>query len=155
MVKLKDSSVNITNLHPNLVQFLNDMSDKFDGIVVSSGNDSIHLPNSRHFLNKAIDIGANSSEPNAYAAFKDYVLSGAKSSHLPEKFAYYGIEDILDEYNHIHIELPLTVAEIEHQKNVNYVLIVLAFGLISLGIIYICNIPHQMNEEISSGNPPF
>lgn len=110
MIRTKNTTVNIENLHINLKQFLTEMSSKFDGIVVSSGNDATHIIGSRHYLNKAIDIGANSSNANAYASFKAYVLN---NEALKKE---YDIEDIIDEGNHIHIELPLTVKE----RNVVY-----------------------------------
>lgn len=140
MVKLKDSSVNIDNLNSNLMQFLQDMSSKFDGIVVTAGNDGFHKFGSRHFLDKAIDIGARSSEPTAYADFKKYVLEGKTNWHLPEKFAQYQIEDILDEDNHIHIELPLTLQEAETIKknNIKYIaIIVVTLGALFGGYKYI------------------
>lgn len=124
MIQTKNSSVNITNLHPNLKQFLDDMSNKFDGIVVTSGNDSLHLPNSRHYIDKAIDIGANSSEKNAYSNFKNYVFSN--ESEVKNK---YQIEDIIDESNHIHIELPLTLQE---QKTIQ----LKQFGLIAFVLLF-------------------
>jgi cell wall-associated NlpC family hydrolase len=64
----------------------------FIGIVVTSGNDSVHMVGSRHYIGKALDFGANSSEKRAYAAFKSYVLSNKKS--LKEK---YKLEDIIDD----------------------------------------------------------
>jgi len=61
---------------------------------------------------KAIDIGAGSSNKKAYQDFKDYVLEGRTKWHLPNKFAEYEVEDILDEKTHIHIELVQTPSEV-------------------------------------------
>ena len=117
MIKTKSSSVNISNLNQNLLNFIEDMSNMFNGIVITSGNDSIHSLNSRHYINKAIDVGAFSSEKQAYASFKKYVKENDKL--LKDK---YGIEDIIDEVTHIHIEMPLTDVETKEifKKNVNY-----------------------------------
>ena len=59
----------------------------------------------------ALDFGKNSSNATAYENFKQYVLEGKKNWHLPTKFAEYQIEDILDEDNHIHVELIPTPKE--------------------------------------------
>jgi len=111
MIRLKSNLVKIDKLNKNLLQFLTDMSIKFDGIVVTSGNDSTHMVNSRHYINKAIDIGANSSNKIAYANFKNFVK--ANKTVLKVK---YSIEDILDEINHIHIEMPASDIEIKAIK---------------------------------------
>lgn len=60
-VYLKDSSVNVTNLAPELLRALVTMRDVLSALgagplVVTSGNDSVHLPGSRHFVNDAIDV---------------------------------------------------------------------------------------------------
>lgn len=113
----KKNNVNIENLDAGLLQFLSDMSTRFKGIVVSSGNDSVHMIGSRHYVNKAIDIGANSSDRTAYANFRSYVMD--KSNGVKEK---YGIEDIVNEGDHIHIEMPLNSIE-KVKRNINYAVI--------------------------------
>lgn len=105
-------------MHPNLLAFLQDMSAMFDGIVVTSGNDSTHMIGSRHYINKAIDIGAYSSNKDAYAAFRKYVKENSSALKLK-----YGLEDIIDEGSHIHIELPLTTSELKVEKQTKYILI--------------------------------
>lgn len=128
MVRTKSSSVKIDNLHPLLLQFLQYMSDRFDGIVVTSGNDSIHSVGSRHYIDKAIDIGANSSQAAAYSNFKEYVLGNVDS--LKSK---YQIEDIIDEGDHIHIELPLTVQEAIVVRNKQYLLVIGVVAILLFG----------------------
>lgn len=98
-VNIKSSSVNIKNLHPDLLNFTNVISQNFPGLVLTSGNDSKHMKGSKHYGNKAIDIGANSSNKQAYANLKKYLKS---NSSIKQQF---GIEDIIDEGNHIHVEL--------------------------------------------------
>lgn len=130
MIRTKDSSVNVNDIHPILKSFLEDVSNRFDGIVVSSGKDGQHaVINSRHYLGLALDFGANSSNKNAYADFKNYVLEGRKKWHLPNKFAEYQIEDILDEDNHIHVELIPTPKEKAIIYGSYTLVIVLALGL--------------------------
>jgi len=122
----KKSSANIQNLNATLLRFANDMSDMFDGIVISSGNDSVHMIGSRHYIDKAIDIGANSSEASAYSKFKAYVVG---NSALKTK---YNIEDIIDEKTHIHIEVFQTEAEAKTEAIKNYSLV--GVGLILVGV---------------------
>ena len=131
MVKTKSNSVNIKDIHPLLKQFLEDMSSMFIGIVVTSGNDSVHMVGSRHYIGKALDFGANSSEKKAYAAFKSYVLSNKKS--LKEK---YQLEDIIDEGTHIHVEMPLTIDESKTIKTKQYTLIGIGVLVLSGILLY-------------------
>lgn len=111
MIRTKGTYVKIDKLNANLFSFLTDMSNRFDGIVVTSGNDSTHAVGSRHYIDKAIDIGANSSNKIAYANFKNYVIGNARSVKN-----LYSIEDIIDEGDHIHVEMPLNNAEIKTIK---------------------------------------
>ena len=115
----KKSTASIDNLNPKLLEFITDMSNQFDGIVISSGNDSIHMPGSRHYIDKAIDIGANSSDREQYKAFKAYVLGNDALK------ANYNIEDIIDEGDHIHIECFSTDIEqaAAKKKQFNYLLL--------------------------------
>ncbi len=109
MVRTKDSSINVIDIHPILKSFLEDMSSMFDGIVVTSGKDGKHAVwNSRHYLGLGLDFGANSSNKNAYANFKSYVMNKENQIALKEK---YQIEDIIDEGDHIHVELVPTPKE--------------------------------------------
>lgn len=128
MIRTKSSSVNIKNLNPRLKQFAEDMSNMFDGIVITSANDSIHMRGSRHYIDKALDFGAFSSDKKAYADFKKYVK--ANSKELKKK---YGLEDILDEVTHIHVEMPLTDIEATttYKKNVETIV---GIALVSIGI---------------------
>ena len=132
MLRTKSSKVNIRNLNSRLLQFAEDMSNKFDGIVITSANDSIHMAGSRHYINKALDFGAFSSDKKAYADFKNYVLSN--SEQLKKQ---YNLEDILDEITHIHIEMPLTdIEEVEVKTTKKNVVFGIALIGISLGIVY-------------------
>lgn len=99
-VKTKSASVNINNLHPGLSAFTTDISNQFPGVTVSSANDSSqHMKGSKHYENKAIDIGANSSNKVAYDALKKFAMNN------PQLKQQYGIEDIIDEGDHLHVEL--------------------------------------------------
>jgi len=130
VIRTKDSSVNVNDIHPILKTFLEDVSNRFDGIVVSSGKDGQHaVINSRHYLGLALDFGKGSSDATAYENFKQYVLEGRNKWHLPNKFAEYQIEDILDEDNHIHIELIPTPKEKAIIYGSYTLVIVLALGL--------------------------
>lgn len=139
MIRTKNSSINVIDLHPKMKAMLEDLSNRFDGIVVTSGKDSKHsVFNSRHYTGKAIDIGAGSSDKTAYKNFKDYVLEGRTKWHLPEKFSEYEVEDIIDEGSHIHIELVQSPSEliqaIAKDKKTPYIVITL--GLLIAGFIY-------------------
>ena len=98
-ISTKSPSVNIKNLHPNLMQFTNVISQTFPGLVLTSGNDSKHMKGSKHYNNKAIDIGANTSNKKDYLNLKNYLKNN------PSIKKQYGIEDIIDEGDHLHIEL--------------------------------------------------
>lgn len=99
-IRTKSKNVNISNLQPAIAAFTADMSSRFPGLVVSSGNDSDqHKKGSRHYENKAVDIGANSSDRTAYQGLKRFISSN------PQLKQRYGIEDIIDEGDHIHVEL--------------------------------------------------
>ena len=91
--------VNTNNLDPNLKSFASAMSDYFPGLKISSGNDSKHMRGSKHYANKAIDIGANSSDPAAYNRLTKFLAQN------PSIKRQYGIEDIINEGDHLHIEL--------------------------------------------------
>lgn len=100
--------VNISNLDAGLRAFASDMFSQFPGLKISSGNDSDqHMKGSKHYKNKAIDIGANSSERGAYNRLRQFL------GQNPELKQRYGIEDILDEGDHIHIEMMKTGGEYE------------------------------------------
>lgn len=101
-LKLKNNNVNVTSLHPNLIQFTNDLFESFPGLVITSGNDSKHMKGSRHYDNLAIDIGANSSDKKQYDNFLELIKDPINLAIYKEK---YGIEDIISEGDHIHIEL--------------------------------------------------
>jgi len=90
----------IEDVHENLQTFFNDMNETFPGLKVTSTTGGKHKTGSRHYSGRAIDIGANSSDKTAYSAFKQFVR---KNPGLKE---VYGIEDIIDENDHFHIELP-------------------------------------------------
>lgn len=92
-------TADISNLNMDLKNFASNMSGTFPGLVISSGNDSKHMKGSKHYQNKALDFGANSSDPQAYKGFKNYLKAN------PSIKKQYGIEDIIDEGDHMHVEL--------------------------------------------------
>lgn len=94
-IKTKNSTVDLTDVNKNLLNVINTVSNQFPGLIVTSGNDSTHLKNSAHYDGEAIDIGANSSNPSAYLAFKE---------SLPTLKQKYGVRYI-DEGDHIHLSL--------------------------------------------------
>jgi len=100
-IKTKGSQVNL-DLVPGMKQALSSLSNMFPGLVVTSGKDSKHMEGSRHYEGKAIDIGANSSDRKAYEAFKNFINTPEGSKFKQQ----YGLEDIIDEGNHVHLELP-------------------------------------------------
>lgn len=60
-VYLKDSSVEVANLAPELRAALATMRDVLSALsagplVITSGNDGIHLPGSRHYVDDAVDV---------------------------------------------------------------------------------------------------
>jgi len=96
--------VDISKLHEPAKQFINVLASNFPGLKISSGHegssgDGIHMKNSKHYQGKAIDIGANSSNKKEYNSFKELIK--LSSQELKSQF---GIEDIIDEGDHIHIE---------------------------------------------------
>lgn len=101
-LRLKNNNINIKNLDQNLINFSNDLANSFPGLVITSGNDSEHMKGSKHYDNLAIDIGTNSSDKNDYNNFKE-LLKDKKKVALYK--STYNIEDIIDEGDHIHIEL--------------------------------------------------
>ena len=58
---LKDSSVNVANLSPEIRRALATMRDVLSALgagplVITSGNDGPHLPGSLHYVNDAVDV---------------------------------------------------------------------------------------------------
>lgn len=76
------------------------LSDMFPGLKVTSTTGGKHMQGSRHDSGRAIDIGANSSDRESYKAMSQYLKNN------PAFRKAYGIEDIIDEGDHTHIELP-------------------------------------------------
>lgn len=130
MVKVKNNNVKLDGLHPLLREFIEDMSAMFTGIVVTSGLDGVHMVGSRHYIGKGLDIGANSSERNAYRNFKAYLKANKDAVK-----AKYQLEDILDEGTHIHVELPLTIEERKVAERKKYTLYGVVL-IISAAIIF-------------------
>jgi hypothetical protein len=87
--------VDIQNVNKNLLSMVSNFDSVYPGLVISSGTDSKHMKNSAHYDGEAIDIGANSSNKQAYQKFKQ---------SLPELQRKYGIK-FLDEGDHIHVSL--------------------------------------------------
>lgn len=91
--------VKAANLDSGLMAFASDMGKRFPGLTLSSGNDSSHMSGSKHYKNKAIDIGANSSNRQAYAGLAKFLAGN------PSIKKQYGIEDIINEGDHLHVEM--------------------------------------------------
>lgn len=94
-IQTKNSGVNLANVNKELLHIVGGVSAQFPGVVVTSGDDSTHLPNSAHYDGDAVDIGANSSNKDAYNKFK---------ASLPSLQSKYGVKYI-DEGDHIHLSL--------------------------------------------------
>lgn len=104
---VKGKGVNINNLDPGLSSFASTMSSYFPGIAITSGNDKTHMKGSKHYKDKAIDIGANSSDKVAYSNLRKFLT---KDPSIRQR---YGIEDIIDEGDHLHIEMMRSGGEYE------------------------------------------
>lgn len=91
--------VKATNLDSNLMAFVSNMGNRFPGLTMSSGNDSQHMKGSKHYKNKAIDIGANSSNRQSYNQLANFLTKN------PTIKSQYGIEDIINEGDHLHVEM--------------------------------------------------
>lgn len=91
--KVKSENVNITKIPDSLRRFYNEANTLFPGLVITSGNDARHKPNSAHYDNEAIDIGANSSNKEAFNMLRQ------NKEYFKRKHGIY----ILDEGNHLHI----------------------------------------------------
>lgn len=88
------------DLTPKMSAIMGKFQQMFPGIVVTSTTGGKHMNGSRHYEGKAIDIGANSSDKASYKAMWDFIKAnpGVKQA--------FGIEDIINEGDHTHIELP-------------------------------------------------
>jgi hypothetical protein len=89
------SGVKIQDVNKELLNIVSRFNSVYPGLVVTSGTDGKHTTNSAHYDGEAVDIGANSSSPEAYQQFKD---------NLPLLKRKYGIK-YLDEGDHIHLSL--------------------------------------------------
>jgi len=97
-MKLKSKSVKIENLCFELKSKLQDIEKAcklYNGqvytMIITSGNDSVHMKGSKHYINAAIDIRSNDMKQisNTVTAIK--LVLGKNY-------------DIIFERNHIHIE---------------------------------------------------
>jgi hypothetical protein len=95
----------VKGVTPLLQGLTNNLYGMFPGLVVTSTTGGKHMKGSRHYEGKAIDIGANSSDKNAYKTFKSNLRDPQFVAQLKSQ---YDIEDILDEGDHMHIELKQT-----------------------------------------------
>lgn len=91
-VKTKNNNVNINEINYELKNMLSEISNKFPGLIITSGNDSKHTPNSTHYDNDAVDIGANSSNKTSYNRLKKYVPILKQNGF-----------NVIDEGDHLHI----------------------------------------------------
>jgi hypothetical protein len=95
----------VKGVTPLLQGLTNNLYGMFPGLVVTSTTGGKHMNGSKHYSGKAIDIGANSSDKNAYKTFKNNLRDPQFVAQLKSQ---YDIEDILDEGDHMHIELKQT-----------------------------------------------
>lgn len=111
--RLTKKGVNISNLADNVGGFYDALNNYVGGgLRISSGNDSTHMKGSKHYSNKSIDIGANSSDNAAYSRLKNIFNNSAALKQFKQ---HYNIEDIIDEGDHYHIESVQTGGNIYSQ----------------------------------------
>lgn len=73
-VALKDAAVNVKDIRPELQAFLTRAGlvhlHLFDCVLtVTSGKDSVHSPNSKHYKGEAVDLRISDLRPEWQAAF--------------------------------------------------------------------------------------
>jgi len=99
MLKLKDSTVNISQLKPELwfaagaAMVIYDQYNNLQNCVITSGNDGRHKDGSFHYKDQAIDL-------------RVWGFSEETIGHVRDALAdYLGRDyDVINERNHIHIE---------------------------------------------------
>lgn len=104
------SGANTNGLNGNLSNFFNSFNAHVgDGLKISSALDGKHMKGSRHESGRAIDIGANSSDRKSYMRFKAMLKDPKLLQQAKQEF---GIEDVIDEGDHIHVELSQTGGQV-------------------------------------------
>lgn len=96
----KANTASMEGVNPDLNNMFGVLSGMFPGLKVTSTTGGKHMAGSRHYDGRAIDIGANSSSKEAYSAMQQYFKAN------PGFKKQFGLEDIIDEGDHTHIELP-------------------------------------------------
>ena len=100
------SGVNTDGLNGNLSNFFNAFNAHVgNGLKISSARDGKHMKGSKHYSGKGLDIGANSSDRQSYMRFKAMLKDPKLLQQAKQEF---GIEDVIDEGDHIHVELMQT-----------------------------------------------
>ena len=99
MVKLKSSSVNLSNIHKKVFFAIYKVAEIYEemgiDLVITSARDSIHSKHSLHYVGRAIDIRVFNI-PQQYS-HKD-VMEKIKKAIGDDEF------DVVYEKTHIHIE---------------------------------------------------
>ena len=98
MLRLKDDSVHLLNLQPQVLFALmvaNDVYDQF-GIdcVVTSANDGAHSTTSLHYAGSAVDLRIRNFDNRDDAQEAAFIIADSLNKHF----------DVLLEDDHIHIE---------------------------------------------------
>lgn len=104
-VHLKDVGVSISNLDPKLILLLRILGPQHQALfnrplVVTSGNDGEHAPNSKHYIGKAVDLRATDKTNEETVVFLELLVYLAR---------VYGLA-VFDERaqpaaGHIHVEV--------------------------------------------------
>jgi len=102
---VKNSNVNVKNLNQDLKLSYNALNESIGGgLVITSGNDSKHGTNSKHYENKAIDVRVRDAAGQRLK--QDVVSKGkfVKRDRFGTHYKYKGL-NILDENDHLHISI--------------------------------------------------
>jgi len=104
-VELKDASVNVIGLDPQLAMALGDLGTihvrLFDKpLVITSGNDGDHSKGSKHYKGQAVDLRAWDKDPAGQAVFLGIISYIAQRANL----AVFD-ERARDHSPHFHVEL--------------------------------------------------
>lgn len=92
--KLQNEGVNIDGLHPNLIRYINTAPESFE-ILITSGNDGLHVDGSRHYKGNAVDIALRN--PMSKARIASLKESGVSDDQLQavgfDEFAWHISQD--------------------------------------------------------------
>jgi hypothetical protein len=106
-VLIKDVTVNIQDLHPNLIDLLRILAYFHETLfkfpwVITSGNDGTHASNSLHYSNRAFDARSTDVPSNGKILFAMLVLFACERANAG---AFYELQP--GGGYHWHIELPV------------------------------------------------